>query len=364
MMLRIACFLIAAAPLCGQTAARMLALVDSARWGQNPSGIARATFAQMENTATAEWTQHCAETNGGIVRESFFYVFGEAGRPARMRVDVRPVDESAGTTAGVLWNWWQKLTARFGAATRQPEMMEIGFRHVRYGQPVSGDHWAGGGLHYFLHANQSAGRWECGARGAIDRDRGPAVRGAAEGRADTARGGHRGRASRGGRPSAAAAKDAHRTGLCEADGRAAADCGGAATDVSREPAGPGDAAWGERPGGASAARAVSAGGARGDEQAQPDDGRSGAAAKGCCGIRRENRRAGAQRRAGVCGGAAVARVARVSGDGRRRARIPGTGAAGMEHGERRGVSAESGFVSRSDRARRSISGGAPGHGFS
>jgi hypothetical protein len=36
-------------------------------------------------------------------------------------------------------------------------MMEIGFRYVRYGQPVSGDHWAGGGLHYFLHANQSGG---------------------------------------------------------------------------------------------------------------------------------------------------------------------------------------------------------------
>ena len=34
--------------------------------------------------------------------------------------------------------------------------MEIGFRPLRYGQPVAGDHWKGGGLHYFLHANLSA----------------------------------------------------------------------------------------------------------------------------------------------------------------------------------------------------------------
>ena len=44
----------------------------------------------MENTATAEWTQHCAETAGAIVRESFFYVFGESSEPVRLRVDFRP----------------------------------------------------------------------------------------------------------------------------------------------------------------------------------------------------------------------------------------------------------------------------------
>ena len=35
-------------------------------------------------------------------------------------------------------------------------MMEIGFNPPRYGQPVAGDHWKGGGRHYFLHANLSA----------------------------------------------------------------------------------------------------------------------------------------------------------------------------------------------------------------
>jgi hypothetical protein len=48
------------------------------------------------------------------------------------------------------------LAARFGASTHEPEMMEIGFRHLRFGEPVAGDHWKGGGLHYFLHANLSA----------------------------------------------------------------------------------------------------------------------------------------------------------------------------------------------------------------
>ncbi len=34
-------------------------------------------------------------------------------------------------------------------------MMEIGFRRLRSGQPVNGDHWKNGPLDYFLHANQS-----------------------------------------------------------------------------------------------------------------------------------------------------------------------------------------------------------------
>jgi hypothetical protein len=35
-------------------------------------------------------------------------------------------------------------------------MMEIGFRHLRYGQPVAGEHWRAGTLHYFLHRNQTS----------------------------------------------------------------------------------------------------------------------------------------------------------------------------------------------------------------
>ena len=157
-MLRAALFLIVAIPLCGQTAARMLALANAVRWEQSPGPSCQLhTPAQMENTATAEWTHHCAETSGEIVRESFFYAFGEPARAARLRVDLRPLDESPAATAAILRDLRQRLTARLGVPTRQPEMMEIGFRHLRYGQPVNGDHWQGGGLHYFLHANQYPG---------------------------------------------------------------------------------------------------------------------------------------------------------------------------------------------------------------
>ncbi len=157
-MLRAALFLIAATPLCGQTAARMLALANAVRWEQSPGPTCQLhTPAQMENTATAEWTHHCAETSGEIVRESFFYAFGEPARAARLRVDLRPLDESPATTAALQLELRRRLTARFGAPTQEPEMMEIGFRHLRYGQPVNGDHWLGSGLHYFLHANQYPG---------------------------------------------------------------------------------------------------------------------------------------------------------------------------------------------------------------
>jgi hypothetical protein len=48
-----------------------------------------------------------------------------------------------------------ELTQRFGPPDHAPELMEIGFRHLRYGEPVAGDHWSHGVVHYFLHANQS-----------------------------------------------------------------------------------------------------------------------------------------------------------------------------------------------------------------
>jgi hypothetical protein len=110
----------------------------------------------MDVYATVEWTHHCADTRDGVIRESFFYVFGEPARVARLRVDVRPADESPELTARLLPALERTLTARFGAGTQEPELMEIGFNHRRYGQSVAGNHWKGGGLHYFLHANLSA----------------------------------------------------------------------------------------------------------------------------------------------------------------------------------------------------------------
>ena len=41
-----------------------------------------------------EWTHHCTDTRDGVIRETFFYVFGEPARIALLRADVRPVDES------------------------------------------------------------------------------------------------------------------------------------------------------------------------------------------------------------------------------------------------------------------------------
>ena len=91
-----------------------------------------------------------------MIRETFFYVFGEPARIALLRADVRAVDESPGNTARLLPALEKALTARFGAPVHDPEMMEIGFRHLRLGQPIAGNHWKGGGRHYFLHANLSA----------------------------------------------------------------------------------------------------------------------------------------------------------------------------------------------------------------
>ena len=66
------------------------------------------------------------------------------------------MDESPGNTARLLPALEKALTGRFGAPVHDPEMMEIGFRHLRLGQPIAGDHWKAGGRHYFLHANLSA----------------------------------------------------------------------------------------------------------------------------------------------------------------------------------------------------------------
>jgi hypothetical protein len=155
-MMRATLLLIAAAPLSAQTAARMLAQVNRIPWEQAPApACVGHTPVQKDIYATVQWTHHCAATRDGFVRESFYYIFGEPARAALLRVDLRPVDESPEATAAAMRDLRQRLTARFGTPSHEPEMMEIGFRHLRYGQPVAGDHWHGGGLHYFLHANQA-----------------------------------------------------------------------------------------------------------------------------------------------------------------------------------------------------------------
>src|SRR5450631_42022 len=156
-MIRSILFLLAVTPLSGQTAAGMLSRLNGVSWEAPPAAACAPRIpVQMDVYATVEWTHYCSETRDGVIRESYFYVFGEPARIARLRVDVRPVDESPENTARLLPALRRALTARFGAPTHEPELMEIGFRHLRYGQPPAGDQWKGGGLHYFLHANLSA----------------------------------------------------------------------------------------------------------------------------------------------------------------------------------------------------------------
>src|ERR1039457_4560858 len=156
-MIRSILVLLAVIPLCGQTAAGMLARLSGVSWEAPPTAACAPRIPiQMDVYATVEWTHHCADTRDGVIREDFFYVFGEPARIARLRVDMRPVDESPENTARLLPALERMLTARFGTPTHEPKMMEIGFYAPRYGQPVAGDHWKGGGLHYFVHANLSA----------------------------------------------------------------------------------------------------------------------------------------------------------------------------------------------------------------
>src|SRR5260370_25760770 len=144
-------------PLFAQTAASMLERLNGVAWEAPPTAACSPRIpVQMDIYATVQWTHHCSDTRDGVIRESFFYVFGEPARIALLRVDVRPVDESPRTTARLLSALQRLLTARFGAPTHEPEMMQIGFRPLRFGEPVAGDHWKGGRLHYFLHANLSA----------------------------------------------------------------------------------------------------------------------------------------------------------------------------------------------------------------
>jgi hypothetical protein len=137
---------------------RMLSALRGVDWGRPYSAAASCAEwvpIQMEIYATVQWTQHCSQTGGGLTQESFYYVFGEPARTAELRVDLRPQDESPPFTAALLAALRTRLTTRFGSPDHGPEMMEIGFRRLRAGQPVNGDHWKNGPLEYFLHTNQS-----------------------------------------------------------------------------------------------------------------------------------------------------------------------------------------------------------------
>ncbi len=143
----------------GRMADRMLAAIGGVDWGRPYAPAASCTNRvpiQIEIYATVQWTQHCGQTSSGLIQESFYYVFGEPARTAELRVDLRPEDESLQFTGDLLAALRSRLTARLGAPDHVPEMMEIGFRRVRFGQPVNGDHWKSGPLDYFLHANQSS----------------------------------------------------------------------------------------------------------------------------------------------------------------------------------------------------------------
>src|ERR1035441_2632 len=119
-MIRAALLMLAVIPLCGQTAAGMLARLSGVSWEAPPTAAcAPRSPIQMDVYATVEWTHHCADTRDGVIREDFFYVFGEPARIARLRVDMRPVDESPENTARLLPALERMLTARFGTPTHE-----------------------------------------------------------------------------------------------------------------------------------------------------------------------------------------------------------------------------------------------------
>jgi hypothetical protein len=161
-VVRIVALLFCAVPALAQTRAAVLSggILERALridWGRAaPASCSQRVAAQLDIYATTQWTHHCGEMTGGIIRESFYYVFGEPPSTALLRVDLRPEDESPELTAELLRALREKLTARFGNPDHAPELIEIGFRRLRYGQPVAGDHWHDGVRHFFLHANQTS----------------------------------------------------------------------------------------------------------------------------------------------------------------------------------------------------------------
>ena len=132
-MIRLGCLLLAASPLFGQTAAGMLARLNGVSWEAPPTpGCTPRNPVQSDTYATVEWTHHCTryalwgDPRGLLLR---LRRTGTRRPLARRRATV---DESPENTARLLPALQRALTARFGAPTHEPALMEIGFRPMRY----------------------------------------------------------------------------------------------------------------------------------------------------------------------------------------------------------------------------------------
>ena len=157
-MLRAAVLIFAATPLFGQTAAGMLA---TPRWHR----LGGAAFRRL-HPAHSRPDRHLRHR----AVDPSLQRYARRGDPRVVLLRLRrasarwpacasmcvPSTNRRGLPPRLLPALQRLLTARFGVPTHEPEMMEIGFRHLRFAEPVAGDHWKGGGLHYFLHANLSA----------------------------------------------------------------------------------------------------------------------------------------------------------------------------------------------------------------
>ena len=84
-MIRLGWILLAASPLFGDRLPRACWRVSTgfAGKGRSPQDAPREFRFRSDIYATVEWTHHCSDTRDGVIRESFFYVFGEPARIAR-----------------------------------------------------------------------------------------------------------------------------------------------------------------------------------------------------------------------------------------------------------------------------------------
>jgi hypothetical protein len=101
--LRVILLLAGGSFLFGQTgpsllAGRMLSELGRTRWNApyaaGPSCQKWIPY-QLAIYATDQWSYQCAAAGSGLVEESFFYVFDGLPGPVRLRVDLRPENETA-----------------------------------------------------------------------------------------------------------------------------------------------------------------------------------------------------------------------------------------------------------------------------
>jgi hypothetical protein len=149
--------------LVGQTPAdavadKMLARVEGARWGapydaNHSAGCPPKTYQQAFG-ADDEWNDHCETNANGLIEESYFFAFTEAG-PLLLKMEVRP---EPAADVEVVRALRERLTKRFGAPVRETNMVKVGL-------PASGERWASGNLHYFLFQNPPG--MHVGVKGAV-----------------------------------------------------------------------------------------------------------------------------------------------------------------------------------------------------